>query len=66
MADITVGQVAGIIAALIVVVQLVAPLVIALLVAGYLKDSESASTWYLGHLASSRPSVWLLTYPPGP
>ncbi|KEZ41921.1 Uncharacterized protein SAPIO_CDS6625 [Scedosporium apiospermum] len=45
MAEVTVGQVAGIIAFIFVAIQLIAPLVLGLLLAGYLRDSETASTW---------------------
>ncbi|SPO07433.1 uncharacterized protein DNG_10127 [Cephalotrichum gorgonifer] len=47
MAEVTIGQVAGIIAAVFVLVQIIAPLVITYILAGTLRDTESASTWTL-------------------
>ncbi|CAI4215602.1 unnamed protein product [Parascedosporium putredinis] len=45
MAEVTVGQVAGIIAFILIIVQIITPLVLGLLLAGYTRDSETASTW---------------------
>ncbi|PKS04922.1 hypothetical protein jhhlp_008288 [Lomentospora prolificans] len=45
MVDITVGQMAGVIAFIFVIVQLISPLVLGILLAGYLRDTETAATW---------------------
>ncbi|KAK1753215.1 hypothetical protein QBC47DRAFT_415924 [Echria macrotheca] len=55
--ELTVGQVAGIIAAVLVVIQLFCPAAATYLLAALLKDTETASTWTVAS-ASLTSSVW--------
>jgi hypothetical protein len=45
--ELTVGHVAGIIAAGVVVVRFLCPAILTYILAGLLRDTETASTWYL-------------------
>lgn len=44
--ELTVAHVAGIIAACMVVIRLLCPAIITYVLAGLLRDTETASTWY--------------------
>ncbi|KAK4461311.1 hypothetical protein QBC42DRAFT_330110 [Cladorrhinum samala] len=55
--ELTVAHVAGIIAASMVVIRLLCPAVITYIMAGQLKDTETASTWTLAS-ASLVSSIW--------
>lgn len=55
--ELTVAHVAGIIAACMVVIRLLCPAVITYIIAGLLKDTETASTWTLAS-ANLVSSIW--------
>ena len=45
LSEFTVGHVAGIIAACMVVLQFFCPTILTYVLAGFLRDTENASTW---------------------
>ncbi|KAK3346436.1 hypothetical protein B0T25DRAFT_520859 [Lasiosphaeria hispida] len=55
--ELTVGHVAGIIAACVVVIRFSCPAVLTYVLAGLLRDTETASTWTVAN-ASLQASVW--------
>ena len=57
--ELTVGHVAGIIAACVVILRFLCPAVITYVLAGLLRDTETASTWYQDFLYRTPPSVEL-------
>ncbi|KAK5654917.1 hypothetical protein OQA88_6673 [Cercophora sp. LCS_1] len=57
--ELTVGHVAGIIAAGLVVVRFLCPAVLTYILAGLLRDTETASTWTVAS-ANLAPSIWTL------
>jgi len=50
MVELTVSQVAGIIAALVFVVQLLLPVILGALLTGILKPENNLTTWYLPNI----------------